>query len=152
MTLVLARSPQQEQAFEQLLATSKTLRRRSITTGSRRTKLASASDLSDNDIAALTGWLQSQGLQVNWVAPSRVFIGFTGTAANVGRAFQTELRYYTVQRQAAHVGFFRSHDSRGTGAGHQSIRGLFTIEDRPSHFVTTDAIELARTSPSPAAE
>ncbi len=44
--------------------------------------------LSDNDIAAITGWLQSQGLQVNWVAPSRVFIGFSGSAADVGRAFR----------------------------------------------------------------
>ena len=100
-------------------AISRTPHRRSFTTGSRQTEIGERFGLSDNDIAMLTGWLQSQGLQVSWVAPSRTFIGFTGTAANVGRAFQTELHYYTVQRQAAHVGFIRSHDSRGTRAGHQ---------------------------------
>ncbi len=93
--------------------------------------------MSDNDIATLTGWLQSQGLQVSWVAPSRAFIGFTGTAANVGRAFQTELHYYTVNgKQRMSV----SSDPMIPAAlapAISSIRGLFTIEDRPSHFATT---------------
>jgi subtilase family serine protease len=52
--------------------------------------------LSKQDIDTVSGWLQSQGLHVNWVSPSRIFIGFNGTAADVGRAFQTQVNYYRV--------------------------------------------------------
>src|SRR5581483_12523085 len=52
--------------------------------------------LSDADIDVLTGWLQSQGLRVDWVAPSRLFIGFSGTAANVEQAFGAEIHAYAV--------------------------------------------------------
>ena len=119
ITLVLARSSQQEQAFEQLLRDQQDPSSPEYHHWLTSNEIGESYGLSENDIATLTGWLQSQGLQVSWVAPSRAFIGFTGTAANVGRAFQTELRLLHGQRQAAHVGFIRSHDSRGAGAGHQ---------------------------------
>ena len=35
-------------------------------------------------------------LSVDWVSLSRSFIGFSGTAADLGRAFQTDVHTYTV--------------------------------------------------------
>jgi len=137
MTLVLACSPQQEQAFEQLLRDQQDPASPEYHHWLTPNEIGGRFGLSENDIATLTGWLQSQGLQVSWVAPSRAFIGFTGTAANVGRAFQTELHYYTINgKQRMSV----SSDPMIPAAlapAISSIRGLFTIEDRPSHFVTT---------------
>jgi subtilase family serine protease len=137
ITLVLARSSQQEQAFEQLLRDQQDPASPEYHHWLTPNEIGERFGLSDNDIATLTGWLQSQGLQVSWVAPSRTFIGFTGTAANVGRAFQTELHYYTVNgKQRMSV----SSDPMIPAAlapAISSIRGLFTIEDRPSHFATT---------------
>jgi subtilase family serine protease len=137
ITLVLARSPQQEQAFEQLLRDQQDPASPEYHHWLTANEIGERFGLSDNDVAALTGWLQSQGLQVSWVAPSRTFIGFTGTAANVGRAFQTELRYYTVNgKQRMSV----SSDPMIPAAlapAISSIRGLFSIEERPSHFATT---------------
>jgi subtilase family serine protease len=137
ITLVLARSPQQEQAFEQLLRDQQDPASPEYHHWLTSNEIGERFGLSDNDIATLTGWLQSQGLQVSWVAPSRTFIGFTGTAANVGRAFQTELRYYTVNgKQRMSV----SSDPMIPAAlapAISSVRGLFSIEERPSHFATT---------------
>ena len=52
--------------------------------------------LSRGDIARITGWLESQGLQVNDVARGRRWITFSGSAVSVGRGFRTEFhRYFT---------------------------------------------------------
>ena len=49
------------------------------------------------DIATTEAWLQSHGLVVNKVSPTGMSIDFSGTAANVGAAFNTSLHSYTVQ-------------------------------------------------------
>ena len=51
---------------------------------------------SASDIAKLTAWIESQGLQVNDVARGRHWITFSGTAGQVSRAFQTEIHRYRV--------------------------------------------------------
>ena len=135
MTLVLARSPQQEEAFEQLLSGQ-----RDPGSPDYRHRLTSDAigerfGLSENDIAAITGWLQSQGLLVTWVAPSRVFIGFSGSAADVGRAFQTELHYYKVHGEQRISVASDPLIPAALAPAVKSIRGLYTIEDRPYHFV-----------------
>jgi uncharacterized protein (TIGR03437 family) len=50
--------------------------------------------LSRGNIAKITGWLESQGLKVNDVARGRRWITFTGTAAHISAAFQTEIHRY----------------------------------------------------------
>jgi len=52
--------------------------------------------LSDGDVAKLTAWLESQGLQVNDVARGRHWIAFSGAADRVSRAFKTEIHRYLV--------------------------------------------------------
>jgi subtilase family serine protease len=137
ITLVLARPSQQEQAFEQLLRDQQDPSSPEYHHWLTSNEIGERYGSSENDIAALTGWLQSQGLQVSWVAPSRTFIGFTGTAANVGRAFQTELRYYTVNGKQRMSVSSEPMIPSALAPAIRSIRGLFTIEERPSHIATT---------------
>ena len=49
---------------------------------------------SRNDIAKLTAWLESQGLQVNDIAQGRHWITFSGTAEQAARAFRTEFHRF----------------------------------------------------------
>jgi subtilase family serine protease len=49
------------------------------------------------DLAAIEGWLGSQGFQVDRVAAGRSFIRFSGTAGAVRRAFGTSIRRYVVK-------------------------------------------------------
>jgi subtilase family serine protease len=58
--------------------------------------------VSDADIAAVTAWLRSNGLTVNGVYPNRMQIDFSGDAAQVERAFHTQINRYTLDG-ATHV-------------------------------------------------
>ena len=51
---------------------------------------------SDQDIATISSWLQQQGFRVNTVGRGKQFIEFSGTAAQVETAFQTEMHHYRV--------------------------------------------------------
>lgn len=135
LTLVLARSPQQEQAFEQLLSAQQDPTSPEFHHWLTAEAIGERFGLSEDDIAAITGWLQSQGLEVNWVAPSRVFIGFSGTAADVGRAFQTEFHYYNVRGQQRISVATDPMVPVALASAVKSVRGLFTIEDRPFHVI-----------------
>jgi len=53
--------------------------------------------LSTNDIARLTAWLQSAGLQVHDVARGRHWITFSGTVERLGRALHTDFHRYEVR-------------------------------------------------------
>jgi pseudomonalisin len=133
LTIVLSRSPQQEQAFEAFLAGQQDPASPDYHHWLTPTEVGRRFGLSDQDLASVSGWLQSQGLHVNWVSPSRIFIGFGGTAADVGRAFHTEMRIYNtggVERisvssapmiPAALVPVIKA------------IQGLYTVDDQPLH-------------------
>ncbi len=51
---------------------------------------------SDNDLAKILGWLQSQGFSVENPSNGRQFLFFTGTSAQVEAAFQTQMHRYSV--------------------------------------------------------
>ena len=135
IALVLARSPQQEQAFEQLLRDQQDPSSPEFHQWLTPDEIGQRFGLSENDISVITAWLQSQGMQGIWVSPSRIFVGFSGTAANVGRAFGTDLHYYNVNgKQLVSV----SSDPiipAALAPAIRSVRGLFTVEEHPNHFI-----------------
>jgi subtilase family serine protease len=51
--------------------------------------------LSTDDLAKVTGWLESQGLQIEAVAKSRTYVAFSAAAGQVRNMFKTELHRYT---------------------------------------------------------
>ena len=136
ITLALARSSQQEQALEQLLRDQQDPTSPDYHHWLTPDEIGERFGLSDNDIAVITSWLQSHGLQVSWVSPSHLFVGFTGTAANVGRAFETEIHYYNVNGKKLVSVSSDPTIPAALAPAIRSVRGLFTIEDRPAHFAT----------------
>jgi len=133
LTLVLARSPEQEQALDQLLKDQQDPNSPQYHHWLTATEMGERFGPSENDIAAIAEWLQSQGLHVNWVASSRILIGFGGTAGNLAGAFRTEFHYYKLNgRQRMSV----SSDAMIPAALApviRAVRGLYTIEDRSYH-------------------
>jgi len=135
MTIVLARSHRQELAFEKLLADQQNPASPDYHHWLTPEEVGERFGLSEHDITSVTGWLQSQGLHVNWVSPSRTFIGFGGSATDLGRAFQTELHYYQVNG-TQHMSV--SSDPKMPVAllpAIKAIRGLYTIDEHPAHHV-----------------
>jgi hypothetical protein len=53
--------------------------------------------LSAPDVAQVSAWLQSQGFTVTQTAHSRLWVSFSGTAAQVRSAFQTEIHNYALE-------------------------------------------------------
>jgi hypothetical protein len=136
MTLVLARPASQQAAFEQFLADLQNPSSSSYHQWLTPEEVGQRFGLSDADLAAVTGWLTAQGLHVNLIAPSRTSIQFGGTAANLGRAFQTTLGNYTVDGQQR-----LSVDSEPSipavlAPAIRAVRGLFTIGEHPLHSST----------------
>src|SRR5215831_5734778 len=52
--------------------------------------------LNQDDLEKVTDWIVSQGFQVDFVAKSRTYISFSGTAAQVRAAFGTEMHRYQI--------------------------------------------------------
>ena len=141
LTLVLARSAQQEQAFQQFLADQQNPASPDYHHWLTPAEVGDRFGLSDSDLATITAWLQSQGLHVTWVAPSRIFVGFSGAASDVGRAFQTQMRTYSVNGQQR---LSVSSDPMLPAAltpAIKAIRGLYTINEQPTNHV--NAVSLA---------
>jgi subtilase family serine protease len=136
LTLVLARSPQQQLAFETFLADQQDPASPAYHHWLTPAQVGQRFGLSDSDLASLTGWLQSQGLHVNWVSPSRMFIGFGGTAADVGRAFQSEMHTYTIDGVQRMSIASDPMVPRAVAPALKAVHGLYTIEDRPTHHLT----------------
>ncbi len=131
MTLVLKRSAQQQEVFEQFLQQLQDSASPNYHHWLTPTQLGKRFGSSTHDIYVVSAWLRSEGFRVDSVSNSRVLIDFSGTASSVGAAFSTEMRYYLVageQRVAT------AHDPQIPAALEsviESVRGLYTIKERP---------------------
>jgi subtilase family serine protease len=149
LTLVLSRSPEQELALEEFLADQQNLASPNYHHWLTPDEMGARFGLSEHDIATVSSWLRSQGLHVNWVSPSRIFIGFGGTAGNVSSAFHTSLHTYNgsgIDRISV------SSDPMiplALAPAIKAIHGLYTIEDRPFSFakpMRSDSPEMNSTN------
>ena len=55
--------------------------------------------LSPNDINQVVAWLQAQGFTITQTARGRTWVSFSGTAAQVQAAFQTEIHNFSLHGQ-----------------------------------------------------
>ena len=133
LTMVLSRTPQQEAALQKLLADQQDPASPDYHHWLTPAEFGQRFGLSDSDIATITGWLQSQGLHVNWIAPSRIFIGVGGTATDVGHAFQTEMHRYNVNGQERSSVSSDPMIPAALAPAIKAIRGLYTIDEQPAH-------------------
>ena len=132
LTLVLARRPEQERAFQQLLADQQNHASPEFHHWLTAEEVGERFGPSQHDLDAITTWIQSQGLRVNWVAPSRLFIGFGGTATQVGQAFHTEMRSYSVEGVKRFSAASDPMIPRALIPAIRAVRGLYSIEERPA--------------------
>jgi len=82
------------------------------------------------DLDAVTGWLASHGFRVNVIYPSGMLIDFSGTAAQVRKAFQTEIHHLDVQGER-HIG--NMSDPRIPAALAPVIAGVVSLHDFRPH-------------------
>jgi pseudomonalisin len=132
LTLVLRRSPQQQLAFDQLLAQQQDPNSPNFHHWLTPVQVGEQFGASAHDIDAVTQWLQSQDLHVDSVANSRTRIDFSGSAAQVGTAFATSLHAYVVNEEQRIAPASVPQIPAALSAIVQSVYGLATTHERAS--------------------
>ena len=144
LALVLARSPEQEKAFDKLLADQQDPASPEYHHWLTPEEVGARFGLSDQELQNVTSWLESQGLTVNWVAPSRTFVGFSGRAGDVACALQTDFAYYQVRGEKRLSITSDPVVPAGLAQTIKAIHGLATLTNEPQH--------IARTAPAASPE
>src|SRR5215469_2185547 len=96
LTLRLEPTPERQAALDQLLAAQITPTSSAYHHWLTPQQFAASYGATDEQIAATTTWLQSQGLTVDGVSKAKTRIVVSGTADQVQRAFSVALRSYQV--------------------------------------------------------
>ena len=137
ITIVLNRSPQRQQAFDQFLLDQQNPASPDYHHWLTPAQIGQRFGASSHDIAAVTGWLQSQGLRVDSVANSRQRITFSGPASAVAIAFATEMHYFTVNDEKRISVNSDPHIPSALAGVINSISGLYTAKVHPQHGAET---------------
>lgn len=87
----------------------------------------------DSDIAAVTSWLQSHGIQVNYVYKNKMFVDFTATGGQIAEAFHTQIHNYQVHGQTYVA---NSSDPQVPAALAGIVNGVLYLNNfKPRHFL-----------------
>ena len=91
--------------------------------------------LSEKDLALISSWLQSGGFAIEQVARARNWIAFSGTAAQIGQAFRTELHRVETDESTGKAAHFANTTEAWIPASLAgivgSIRGLDDFRPKP---------------------
>ncbi len=96
MLLLLQRSPEQETALQQLMDAQQTKGSANFHAWMTPEQFGVQFGPSDADVQAVTDWLTRQGFQIAKVSAGRTTIEFSGTAAQVRSAFQTDIHKFSA--------------------------------------------------------
>jgi subtilase family serine protease len=97
--LVLTRSTEQQAALDRLLQEQQDKTSPSYRHWLTPQQFGERFGASPDDIAQITGWLESHGFTVDEVPASRGAVEFSGTAGQVQEAFHTAIHRYDVKGQ-----------------------------------------------------
>ena len=97
MILSLKVSPDKQAALDRLLAEQQDPASPNFHKWLTPEEFGSRFGPSPQELAAITAWLKSKGFVIEKVANGRLWINFSGTAADVEKAFHTQIRNYRVE-------------------------------------------------------
>ena len=100
MMLQLKRPPELEQEFEQYIDSLTDKSSPNFHHWMMADEQGEKYGLAQEDLDAITGWLESHGFTVDRVYPNRMVIAFSGTAGEILEAFHTEIHYLDVKGES----------------------------------------------------
>jgi Pro-kumamolisin, activation domain len=143
--LQLKRSPEQEQALQQFIDELHNQNSPNFHHWLTAREFGEKFGVATSDLDTLVAWLESDGFRVNVVYPSGMVIDFSGTAAQVRKAFQTEIHHLEVHRER-HVG--NISDPRIPAALAPVVEGIVSLHDfrpRALHHMRTAQVNFTFT-------
>jgi subtilase family serine protease len=97
LQLVFARTPAQEEALKKLIADQQDPRSPQYHRWLTPAEFGARFGASDATIAALSGWLRSQGLKVGRMPAGRDYLPFSGSKALVEAALHTQIHAFNIK-------------------------------------------------------
>ncbi len=130
MLLLLRRPPEQELGLQQFIDKLETKGSPEFHHWITAQQFGERFGLAQQDLGAITGWLESNGFKVNVVYPSGTVIDFSGTAGQVRRAFHTEVHNLEVNGEK-HVA--NMSDPQIPAALAPAVVGIVSLHDFRPH-------------------
>ena len=137
VTMNLAPSAAQQAALDQLLKDQQTPNSPSYHQWLSPEQYAERFGATDADIAKISSWAQSQGLNVVSVARGHNMIAVSGTASAVEAAFQTELHQYVVNGETHFANATEPTVPAAMRGVVTQIRGLHDFRMKARHHTVT---------------
>jgi subtilase family serine protease len=135
VTLMLSRGAEQEAAFTQLLVDQQNPSSPRYHQWLTPAQIGEQFGPTTDDVAVVTGWLTRQGLQVDSVAPSRIFVEVSGTTGTVGAALGTSFHSFLLDGQKRLAATGEPAIPSALAVAVSGIDGLAEIPLRPFHSV-----------------
>lgn len=133
VALVLSRAPEVEAAFQQLLIDQQNPESPRYHQWLTPEQTGALYGPTKSDVAAVSAWLTAQGLQVEGVTPSRMFITFSGDAASVQNAFHTEIHNFKTADAAHPVQYSITREPSVPAALAPVIQGFVGLSEQYNH-------------------
>jgi Pro-kumamolisin, activation domain/Bacterial Ig-like domain (group 3) len=126
MLLVLKRSPEQQFALTKLLDDQQDKASSNYHKWLTPDEFGAKFGPADQDIQAVTGWLQSHGLQVNRVTHGKTIIEFSGAESQLEEALHTQIHKYLVNGEEH---WANASDPQIPAALAPAVAGVWTLHD-----------------------
>ena len=130
MLLQLKRSPEQEQALDKFIDELHTPGSPNYHNWISAQEFGQRFGLAPQDLAAITGWLETHGFVINVVYPSGMMIDFSGKAGQVREAFGTEIHSLEVNGVRHFANF---SDPKIPAALAPAVVGIVSLHDFSPH-------------------
>jgi uncharacterized protein (TIGR03437 family) len=132
VTLTFALSPDQRTDLTQLLADQEDPKSPHYHQWLTPEEYGQRFGLNESDLAAVSAWVQSQGLSIDAVGRGKGWIAVTGSAAQMEHAFQTELHNYRVNGETHFANATEPSVPAAFGSIIRSIHGLHNFRLKPA--------------------
>lgn len=150
LSVVLRRSAERQRAYDLLLLQQQDPASPNYHHWLSPVQIGEQFGATQHDIDTLSNWLGTQGLKVTAVANNHMQIHFSGHAADVARAFATELHYFQTDTEKRMASTGASSIPAALSTAVQSIRGLTPITLHPAHHFSAPRAMLQRADSRPA--
>lgn len=143
ITLLIQPSAEQQAALKQLLAEQQDPSSPNYHKWLTPEQFGQRFGLNDADVAKITRWLRSQGFSIAQVARGRDWIAFSGTVAQVQRAFHTELHRYSVDGGERFANATEPSIPKALEGIVAGFRGLNNFRMEPMNVKKSDATTIS---------
>ena len=131
VTIVFKRSQQQQQDLDALLQQQQDPTSPNFHKWLTPSQFQSRFGISDSDLAAVKSWLQAKGLQVIEESSDRSMVVFSGPAAAVEQAFNTEFHSYSANGETHFANASELSLPSALAGVAAGVRGLNDFRPRP---------------------